>query len=128
MTKISNEDKYVSKLDKEIKTGVISFLILQIIKHGSGPYYGYKLIRELKSLGGDRFSFAEGTIYPILHSLERMGLVRSEWGESNNGPPRKYYEITSEGERAATEGLDLWRVLKDSTDRVLGGLQEHDMG
>jgi DNA-binding PadR family transcriptional regulator len=124
--KSENESRYVSKLDKEIKTGVISFLILQIIKHGSGPYYGYKLIRKLKSLGGDRFNFAEGTIYPILHSLERMGLVKSEWGESNNGPPRKYYGITAEGEKAASEGLEIWKVLKDGTDRVLGGLREND--
>lgn len=119
------ESRYVNKLDKEIKTGVISFLILQIIEHGEGPYYGYKLIRELKRLGGERFNFAEGTIYPILHSLERMRLIKSRWGESENGPPRKYYEITEEGEKAASEGLELWRVLKDSTERVLGGLREN---
>ena len=120
----NEESKYVVKLDKEIKTGVISLLILQVIKHGDGPYYGYKLIRELKRLGEERFNFAEGTIYPILHSLERMRLLESRWGESNNGPPRKYYEITEEGEKAASEGLELWRVLKDSTERVLGGLRE----
>jgi PadR family transcriptional regulator PadR len=121
--KIDKDKKYSEKLDKEIKTGLISLLILHIIKDGEGPYYGYKLIRELKHLGGDQFNFAEGTIYPILHSLERMQLLQSRWGESNNGPPRKYYEITSQGEKAASEGLDLWRILKESTDKVLGGLQ-----
>lgn len=120
----NKESRYALKLGKEIKTGVISLLILQIIKHGVGPYYGYKLIRELKRLGGDRFSFAEGTIYPILHSLERMRLIKSRWGESNNGPPRKYYEITNIGEKAASEGAELWKELKESTERVLGGLRE----
>lgn len=112
-------ERYTLKLDKEIKTGVISLLILHIIKHGEGPYYGYNLIRELQEMGGNQFSFAEGTIYPILHSLENMGLLSSKWGESNNGPPRKYYEITAEGKKAAEKGLELWGILKTSTDRVL---------
>jgi PadR family transcriptional regulator PadR len=48
-------------------------------------------------------SLKEGTVYPILARLDRDGLVRSEWVESDQGPPRKYYALTAEGRRLFTE-------------------------
>jgi len=58
-------------------------------------HYGYSLVRVLSGSGS--ISLKEGTIYPILARLDRDGLVRSEWVESGQGPPRKYYALTSSG-------------------------------
>ena len=64
-------------------------------------HYGYSLVRALTETGS--ISLKEGTIYPILARLDRDGLVRSEWVESDQGPPRKYYALTSPGRQLFDE-------------------------
>src|SRR5215510_3798282 len=65
------------------------------------PHYGYSLVRALTEDGS--ISLKEGTIYPILARLDRDGLVRSEWVESDQGPPRKYYSLTPAGREIFNE-------------------------
>src|SRR5262247_4061145 len=60
-------------------------------------HYGYSLIRVLTESAS--ISLKEGTVYPILTRLDKDGLVRSEWVESDQGPPRKYYSLTANGRR-----------------------------
>src|SRR5262245_31528445 len=60
-------------------------------------HYGYSLIRVLTETGS--ISLKEGTIYPILARLAQDGMVRSEWVESDQGPPRKYYALTPAGRK-----------------------------
>ena len=69
-------------------------------------HYGYSLVRALTASGA--VSLKEGTIYPILARLNRDGLVRSEWVESDQGPPRKYYALTPAGRQLFS---DLGREL-----------------
>ena len=67
----------------------------------SERHYGYSLVRVLSESGS--ISLKEGTVYPILARLDRDGLVRSEWVESDQGPPRKYYAMTSSGRQLFDE-------------------------
>src|SRR5262245_65478352 len=83
-------------------------------------HYGYSLIRVLTESAS--ISLKEGTIYPILARLDRDGLVRSEWVESAQGPPRKYYALTPAGRQLFAdlrEEFDLLisLVKKDWTER-----------
>ncbi len=64
-------------------------------------HYGYSLVRVLCERG--LVSLKEGTIYPILARLDRDGLVRAEWAESDQGPPRKYYTLTASGRQLFDE-------------------------
>ena len=64
-------------------------------------HYGYSLVRVLSE--GGSVSLKEGTVYPILARLDRDGLVRSEWVESDQGPPRKYYALTPSGRQLFDE-------------------------
>jgi PadR family transcriptional regulator, regulatory protein PadR len=64
-------------------------------------HYGYSLVRFLCERGS--ISLKEGTIYPILARLDRDGFVRSEWVESDQGPPRKYYSLTESGRQLFDE-------------------------
>lgn len=64
-------------------------------------HYGYSLVRVLSERGS--ISLKEGTIYPILARLDRDGLVGSEWVESAQGPPRKYYSLTASGRQLFDE-------------------------
>ena len=72
-------------------------------------HYGYSLVRVLTEDG--TISLKEGTVYPILARLDRDGLVRSEWVESDQGPPRKYYSLSPSGRRLFDELSDEFDIL-----------------
>lgn len=116
-------DKQLAKLDKEMKSGLISLLVLMALKSEEDPSYGYMIIKRLKELSRDRFSFQEGTIYPVLRSLQSQGFLKSFWEESSNGPPRRYYELTTLGRTMATEALKMWRDLVGTTDEIFTQLE-----
>lgn len=116
---MENLDRNLAKLDKEMKSGMMSLLVLMILKKEEGPSYGYSIIRRLKELSSESLNFQDGTIYPVLRSLQKQGLVKSFWEESNNGPPRRYYDLTSLGTTVAEKGLKLWRDLVETTDKML---------
>jgi len=81
---------------KQLRKGILELAILAALDQRS--HYGYSLIRHLT--GGNGVELTEGTIYPILARLAREGLISSEWVESRQGPPRKYYSLTEDGRRA----------------------------
>jgi len=82
-------------------------LILCILS--SGPHHGYQLALELEDKSDGAFGFKHGTLYPILHKLERDGLIRGGWLEEESRRRRKRYELTEEGRRHLDEGIRSWR-------------------
>jgi PadR family transcriptional regulator PadR len=78
----------------QLRKGILELAILSALYRQS--HYGYSLVRDLTVAGATELK--EGTIYPLLSRLAKEGLVRSEWVESNQGPPRKYYFLTNDGQ------------------------------
>ena len=77
----------------QLRKGILELAVMAALFHER--HYGYSLVRVLSA--GGTGSLKEGTVYPILARLDRDGLVRSEWVESDQGPPRKYYSLTASG-------------------------------
>jgi PadR family transcriptional regulator, regulatory protein PadR len=77
----------------QLRKGILELAILSALYRKS--HYGYSLVRDLTAAGA--LDIKEGTVYPILSRLAKEGLVRPEWMESNQGPPRKYYALTLAG-------------------------------
>ncbi len=97
MMEYSDEDR--DRRITQLRKGILELAIMGVLY--SERHYGYSLIRVLSNNGS--LSLKEGTIYPILGRLDRDGLVRSEWVESAQGPPRKYYELTRSGRQLFDE-------------------------
>jgi PadR family transcriptional regulator PadR len=116
-------EKALAKLDKEMKSGLISLLVLMALKSEKAPSYGYMIIKRLKELSRDSLNFQEGTIYPVLRSLQSQGFLKSFWEESSNGPPRRYYELTPLGRTMAREALKMWRDLVGTSDEIFMQLE-----
>lgn len=110
------------KLDRELKSGLVSLLLLLVIDR-VGPEYGYRILRRIEEASGGQLAFKEGTAYPLLHNLEEMGFISSFWGEGEKGPPRKYYQVTTPGQRAIEQGLEDWRALTESVEQVVEALE-----
>ncbi len=92
-------------------------LILTSLERGAK--HGYQLALDLEERGGPRFALKHGTLYPILHDLEKRRLIQGTW--SNEGPrgKRKAYSLTPEG-RVFTESLRAeWESLIREIEQLL---------
>ena len=84
--------------------------------------YGYQIIRELEQQSRDVFKLQEGTLYPILHTLEQQVAVTSYQQKADNGRLRKYYAITTHGQKLLDEKLKEWEVYQTAINQVSGGV------
>lgn len=83
--------------------------------------YGYLMIKEIDKKSGGVFAFKEGTLYPILHSLEAEGMIESYWSGNEGSRQRKYYRITKQGRLHLHEKQKEWTIFRSAVDKVLGG-------
>lgn len=103
----------------QMRKGILEFCILQIISRGE--VYASDMLGELTSA---RIMVVEGTLYPLLTRLRKAGLVDYKWVESNSGPPRKYYTLTTEGQDFLEELRKTWVELVDSTTQIINKSQK----
>lgn len=109
-----------SKFSKELNAGTLSLVILTILERSAGPMYGYLIAKSMeKSAGTGGPDIKKGTIYPILRSLEKQGLLSSEVEPSDSGPPRKYYSITKHGQSELKEWIVIWKNTREFVDNAL---------
>jgi PadR family transcriptional regulator, regulatory protein PadR len=100
----------------QLLRGVLDLCLLAVM--GDGPAYGYEMTKRLRARGLS--TVGEGSIYPLLGRLERDGLVETRRAVSNGGPPRKYYSLSPDGERALESGVAEWKATRDAVDGALG--------
>ena len=91
----------------QLRKGILELAVMGVLY--SERHYGYSIVRVLSEAGS--ISLKEGTIYPILSRLDRDGLVKSEWVESVQGPPRKYYALSPAGRKLFDELSEEFAVL-----------------
>ena len=103
------------KLLSQMRRGAIEYCVLSLLR--KEERYGFDLVRSLAENEG--LVTTEGTIYPLLSRLRSEGLVDTTWRESLQGPPRRYYRITAEGEAALDAFVEQWALFRDAVDRVL---------
>jgi len=108
------------KINKELMKGSTVILILSLLD--AKDMYGYEMTKEIERRSEGVFTFKEGTLYPILHTLEVEGMVEAYWNEEG-GRKRKYYRITEEGRRQLAEKQREWSLFRSTVDRVIWGGQ-----
>jgi PadR family transcriptional regulator PadR len=83
--------------------------------------YGYQIAKLLEESGPDVPMMKQGTLYPVLRSLEENSLLESTVEPSVTGPPRRYYTITADGRAALAEWQEIWTQIKHFVDAILEG-------
>lgn len=106
------------KVSKELLKGSTTLLVLNLLNDGN--MYGYEMIKTLKEKSENVFEMKEGTLYPILHSLEEEGYITSYWDEQT-ARKRKYYSITEEGRKILKYKKEEWETFSKGINNVLGG-------
>lgn len=92
-------------------------LILAVLREEE--LYGYRIIQSLKEKSAEALQAGEGSVYPILHALEKDGLLKSRWVEEGARPPRKYYRLTMKGQKALDTSKETWRSYTRAVESVL---------
>jgi PadR family transcriptional regulator, regulatory protein PadR len=99
-------------IGKDLVAASATPLVLAILSEGES--YGYAIIKRVDELSGGELQWTDGMLYPVLHRLERNGLVEATWGESESGRRRKYYRITDEGSEELANQQRQWRVVNET--------------
>ncbi len=103
-------------INKDLVAASSTPLVLPILSGGDS--YGYAILARVRELSGGELEWTDGMLYPVLHRLERGGLIESRWEAAETGRQRKYYRVTDEGRRQLADERRQWLAV----DRALGRL------
>ena len=98
----------------QMRKGILELCILAILKKQES--YPSEIIEQLKK---NKLIIVEGTLYPLLTRLKNSGLLAYRWQESTEGPPRKYYCLTEEGDAFLNELKLTWDDLSGAVNHSL---------
>ena len=96
-------------LSKELVAASTVPLVLSVLT--TGESYGYELIQRVRALSGGEIEWTEGMLYPVLHWMQKEGLIEAEWRAADTGRQRKYYRLREAGRKALTEEQQQWMTV-----------------
>ncbi|MDX1646468.1 MAG: helix-turn-helix transcriptional regulator [Longimicrobiales bacterium] len=103
-------------INKDLVAASSTPMVLAILAEGDS--YGYAILQRVRELSGGELEWTDGMLYPVLHRLERAGLVESRWEKAESGRRRKYYRITAVGREQLAEERRQWRAVDQALRRI----------
>jgi PadR family transcriptional regulator PadR len=116
--KDSESEATADKWEVQLRKGCLELAVLAAL--WDEKLYGLEILRRLES--DSDLVVSEGTVYPLLSRMKALGLVRSEWVESDVGHPRKYYALTPAGKHRALDMSRIWAKFSSSMSKLLAPL------
>ena len=103
-------------LNKDLVAASSKPLVLSILEKGES--YGYEIIQKVRQLSDNQIQWSDGMLYPVLHKLEKDGLLISRWQAPINGRRRKYYSITEAGKLSLEQEKSQWQVVNQTFSKL----------
>ncbi len=110
----------IDNAKSQMRKGMLEYCIMLLLRHRAS--YASDIIARLKEA---ELIVVEGTLYPLLTRLKKDGLLSYEWQESTQGPPRKYYALTADGEATLSELDKAWQEIAHTVG-ILKDTKKHD--
>jgi PadR family transcriptional regulator PadR len=107
----------VEAVQVQLKKGVLELCVLALLSRGDA--YGYEIASRLAK----GIEMGEGTVYPLMRRMQADGLVETYLVESQSGPPRKYYKLTTSGQASFAAQKSEWSAFSRAVNDILGGAQ-----
>lgn len=107
-------------INKDLVAASSTPLVLAILAEGDS--YGYAILKRVRELSGGALEWTDGMLYPVLHRLERSGLVEARWDQAETGRKRKYYRVTDAGRAQLEEERRQWSTVDQALRNVWSGL------
>jgi PadR family transcriptional regulator PadR len=106
-------------IDKDLVAASATPLVLAILAESES--YGYAILKRVRALSAGELEWTDGMLYPLLHRLQRLGYVTTEWRTPPEGRRRKYYAITDEGRAALAAQQQQWVAVTRALNDVWPG-------
>ena len=100
----------------------LDLLILRAVS--LGPLHGYGILLRIAQISGNALLIEQGALYPGLFRLVRQGLLRANWGTSENNRKAKFYELTAAGRKRLREETENWNRLATAIGAALAAEPE----
>jgi PadR family transcriptional regulator PadR len=101
----------------QLLQGTLEMLVLKLLT--LEPQHGWGLSLRLREISRDVFDVNQGSLYPALQKMLRMGWIRAEWQVTENGRRARYYSITREGQKQLGAEVAVWERSSGAVNRVL---------
>ena len=111
----------ISQTETQMRKGMLVYCVLLLLK--GGKVYTSEIISSLRNA---ELIVVEGTLYPLLNRLAKDKILTYEWQESEQGPPRKYYQLTDDGKKMLKELNKTYHRLHGSINALEKGGQTHE--
>jgi len=112
-------DNFANQSETQMRKGMLVYCVLLLLK--DGKIYTSEIIHSLRKA---ELIVVEGTLYPLLNRLAKDKLLAYEWQESEQGPPRKYYWLTDDGQKLLGELRTTYHRLHTSINTLEKGTKE----
>jgi DNA-binding PadR family transcriptional regulator len=106
----------MEKLSKELIGASSTPIILSILSKDES--YGYEIIQNVKKISNGKIEYGDGTLYPVLHKLEKNGFIESYWKIADTGRKRKYYKISDKGKKELSAQKENWTIINQIISRL----------
>jgi PadR family transcriptional regulator PadR len=106
----------------QLLPGTLDLLILKAVS--LGPLHGYGVLLRIGQISGGALLVEQGALYPALFRLLRQGLLKANWGTSDNNRRAKFYELTATGRKRLRQEADGWNRLAAAIASALGTQSE----
>jgi transcriptional regulator len=107
----------MKKKKSDMLQGMLDLLIQRLLL--GGPLNGWDIMNRTQIVSGEVFRVIPGSLYPALHRLEAGGLVKAEWGASDNNRRAKFYKLTSTGKKQLDEEWEIWKRFSGAVEMIL---------
>jgi len=105
-------------VSKELMAASSRPMVLSIL--AGGESYGYEILQQVNLLSGGQLNWSDGMLYPVLHRLEKDGLVTARWRTAESGRRRKYYRLSAKGKRQLAKDRTSWFAVHDALTQTWG--------
>lgn len=113
-------------INKDLVAASSTPMVLAILAEGDS--YGYAILQRVRELSGGALEWTDGMLYPVLHRLEKAGLVESRWEKADTGRRRKYYRVTTAGREQLAEERRQWQTVDDTLQKIWSALADVGTG
>lgn len=107
-----------AKLEDEWKKGSAELLILSLVE--DQPRHGYEIGKLIEARSSGALHFHVASLYPLLYRLEKRGWIQGRWVERANQRRRRYYRLTTEGQRVLALQRKKWQEFAGAVGRIAG--------
>ena len=107
----------MAKEPPDLLQGTLDMLILKALERG--PIHGFGISIEIRKMSQEILQVEQGSLYPALYRLEEQGLIRAEWGVSDNNRKARFYSLTTAGRKQLAVEASNWAQASAAINLVL---------